>query len=1106
MPENVTARREQQVIPTYIPKEPNAMPMFFEKKPYQGASGRLYPLPYSDGITDEKKDVSYEVYTLENEYIQTQVLPAIGGKILSGYDKIGHYDFIYRNRVIKPALVGLAGAWISGGIEFNRPQHHRPTTFLPLEASLEENPDGSKTLWTGEVDPFYRMKGMAGITVEPGRSYIKAKIRVYNRTNLPQIFMWWANLAVAVNESYRTIFPPDVEWVNDHDRRAVLQWPIAKGVYKSARPFDYGDGTDLSLYDSVKVPSSFLISQGQSDMDFVAGYDGGLQKGIATVADHHIAPGKKMWTWGHGDFGEMWCSNLTDEDGPYIELMTGVYTDNQPDFTWLQPYEEKSWKQYFMPYAEVGYVNNATKDALLNLEVKEGKGKVILYTTGVNKDVHIFVKDNVGGNTLFDKVISISPAEPFQAEFAAEGLKDEDILVEIRNHEGRILVSYQADKPEIKPVPDPAKAAKDPKDIASIEQLYLTGLHLEQYRHATYNPMDYYEEALRREPGDVRCNNAMGLLLMRKGQFAKAEGYFRKAVETLTERNPNPYDGEPYYNLGWSCLMQDKTDEAYDAFFKSAWNAAWQDAAYYNLAAIDCRRGNFEKALDLIDRSLVRNWHHHKARQLKASILRHLGRKEEALELIAESLKIDRFNMGCRFEQYLLTGDDHVLKEMQRLMHGAAHVYIEYALDFAQAGLYDEAINLLGGYAATQGEVYPMVHYALGYCHSRKGDTVKALEYYKKAEQDDHSYCFPNRIEEVLVLQDAMKENHEACAKAAYALGNFWYAARQYDNAIACWEASAAIDPAFPTVWRNLSLAYYNKRNDPQKAVETLEKAYRLDESDARILMELDQLYKRLGRPQAERLAFLEAHPAETESRDDLSIERITLYNQLGRYEEAEALIAARKFHPWEGGEGKITGQYTICHVELAKIALREHRYADALDLLQATDQYPYNLGEGKLINAEENDIWYYKGLAYRGLGDEENAKLWLHKATQGSAEPQQAFFYNDAQPDKIFYQGLAWRALGEEGKARGRFNKLIKHGEKHLFDHCRIDYFAVSLPDLAIWEDNLDKRNAIHCNYVMGLGYLGLEDRVHAIEYLDKARALDINHQGAQIHRELCE
>ena len=198
----------------------------------------------------------------------------------------------------------------------------------------------------------------------------------------------------------------------------------------------------------------------QSKFDFVGGYEEDVKGGLLHVADHHVSPGKKQWTWGNGDFGRAWDRNLTDEDGPYIELMTGMYTDNQPDFTWLQPYEEKSWKQYFMPYAEVGYVKNATKDALLNLEVKEGKGKVILYTTGVNKDVHIFVKDNVGGNTLFDKVISISPAEPFQAEFAAEGLKDEDILVEIRNHEGRILVSYQADKPEIKPVPRPPKTRR----------------------------------------------------------------------------------------------------------------------------------------------------------------------------------------------------------------------------------------------------------------------------------------------------------------------------------------------------------------------------------------------------------------------------------------------------------------------------------------------------------------------------------------------------------------------------------------------------------------------------------------------------------------------
>lgn len=529
----------------------------------------------------------------------------------------------------------------------------------------------------------------------------------------------------------------------------------------------------------------------------------------------------------------------------------------------------------------------------------------------------------------------------------------------------------------------------------------------------------------------------------------------------------------------------------------------WQDAAYYGLAQIDTAKGKYESALDKVDRSLIRNWHNHKARQLKASILRKLNRKEEALSLIEESLKIDRFNMGCRFEYYLLTKDENSLMEMKELMRQWEHAYIEYALDFAGAGLYEEAILFLQSYVAGAGKVYPMIHYALGYFYACQGDNNKALDCYRKAEQADHSYCFPNRIEEVVILQNALALNSQG-AKAAYSLGNFWYAARQYENAISCWETSVAIAPDFPTVWRNLSLAYYNKQNDKAKALDALEKAFQLDEHDSRILMELDQLYKRLGYSHEQRLAFLEAHLPETEERDDLSIERITLYNQLGRYAEAKALIESRKFHPWEGGEGKITGQYVLCRVELARIALREQRYADALALLKETENYPYNLGEGKLANAEENDIWYYKGEAYRGLGDEENAKACFEKATIGSPEPQQAFYYNDQQPDKIFYQGLAWRALGDEDKARSCFNKLIKHGEKHLFDTCRIDYFAVSLPDLAIWEDDLNKRNRIHCNYVMGLGYLGLNETSKAIEFLDKVIELDINHQGGQSHRGL--
>ncbi len=1114
----VRAWEEEILLPTYPVGEEEKNPIFLEKRVYQGSSGAVYPYPVIEKISDEKVDKPYRAFFIENEYIKVMILPELGGRIHMAYDKIKKRHFVYYNQVVKPALVGLVGPWISGGIEFNWPQHHRPSTFLPTDCKIEENADGSKTIWCNEVERMFRTKGMQGFTLHPDKSYIEIKVQIYNRTPFPQTFLWWANPAVVVHDDYHSVFPPDVHAVFDHGKRDVSNFPIATGVYYKQ---DYSAGVDISKYKNIPVPTSYMAIQ--SKYDFVGGYEDNVKGGLLHVANHHVSPGKKQWTWGNGDFGIAWDRNLTDEDGPYIELMTGVFTDNQPDFTWLQPYEEKSWVQYFMPYSEVGYVKNANKEAMVNVETNQDEAKVILYTTSVYNSLRIILR-NVDGTIYLDKIISTSPAQPFEATVKTGIVLPENLIFELFTSDNRLLLNYQAEKPEIKPVPDPARAAKNPKEIASVEQLYLTGLHLEQYRHATYNPFDYYFEALDREPGDVRCNNAVGLLYMRKGQFVKAEPYFRKAIETLTERNPNPYDGEPYYNLGWSLKMQGKYEEAYTAFYKSAWNAAWQDAAYLAVAQIDvmgarCKEqgARLEKALDAVERSLVRNWHNHKARALKAAILRKTGKKEEALKWIENSLSIDSFNMGCRFEKYLLTQDDAVLNEIHQLMQDRVHAYIEYALDYAAAGLFNEAEQFLNEYilAKDKGQkaneslhlsplaLYPMAYYSLGYFASCAGDVEKAKSYYTQAAQVCPDKCFPNRIEEINILQDAMRVN-PSDSKAPYYLGNFWYAARQYPEAMDCWEKSADIDDTFPTVLRNLALAYYNKKGDKAKARELLEKAFALDATDARILMELDQLYKKTGCSHLERLIFLEKHLPLVEQRDDLCIERITLCNQLARYEEAKQLIASRKFHPWEGGEGKVTGQYVLCRVELAKKAIGEKRFAEALDLLKETEVYPHNLGEGKLINIEENDVEYYKGLAYRGLGDETNACKWFEKATQGSSEPQQAFFYNDQQPDKIFYQGLAWRALGHEDKARSCFNKLIAHGEKHLFDECRIDYFAVSLPDLAIWDDDLNVRNRIHCNYVMGLGFLGLEDKTKAHKFLTEVVTLDVNHQGGQVHLQM--
>ncbi|MDR0743150.1 MAG: DUF5107 domain-containing protein [Tannerella sp.] len=1094
----VRAWEETVMLPTYETGEEEKNPVFLEKRVYQGSSGVVYPYPVVEKVSDEKKDKPWQALFIENEYIKIMILPELGGRIQMAYDKIRKRHFVYYNQVIKPALVGLTGPWISGGIEFNWPQHHRPGTHLPIGHLIEEHrEDGSDTVWCNEVERMSRTKGMQGFTLYPGRAYIEVKVKVYNRTNFPQTFLWWANPAVAVNDHYHSVFPPDVHAVFDHGKRDVSNFPVATGVYYKQ---DYSAGVDISKYRNIPVPTSYMAVQ--SKFDFVGGYDEEAKAGLLHVADRHVSPGKKQWTWGYGDFGQAWERNLTDEDGPYIELMTGVYTDNQPDFSWLQPGEEKSWVQYFMPYTEAGYVKNATKDAIVNVEVRDGCLTVILYTTSEMKGLHIVLKDT-GGQVWLDEKADVSPDKPYIKSIAGNPVAQENLIFELSDAGGRRMLSYQADKPEIKPSPDPARAAEMPEDISAVEQLYLTGLHLEQYRHATYDPAAYYLEALRREPGDIRCNNAMGLLLMRKGRFAEAEPYFRRAVTTQTRRNPNPYDGEPYYNLGWSLMMQGKKAEAYDAFFKSTWNAAWQDAGYFALAQIDASNELWENACEKTDRSLIKNLHHHKARHLKTAILRKLGRKDDALSLIGDSLAIDRFNMGCLFEKYLLTKDEEDLQTFRSLMKGNVHTFLEYALDYAAAGMYQEASRLLSCCITDEENVYPMVYYALGYfascCrHDRKNADI-AQEYYRKASRMSPDKNFPNRIEEVNILQDAIRHN-PSDAYAHYYLGNFWYAARQYDNAVACWEESIRIDSLFPPALRNLSLAYYNKYDRKQEARELLEKAFHLDHTNARMLMELDRLYKKTGVEPAVRLEFLEKHRTLVEQRDDLCIERITLYNQTGEYTKASTLIDSRKFHPWEGGEGKITGQYLFCRIALARQAIREHDYEKALALLHETDSCPRHLGEGRLANVEENDVHYFKGQAYRGLGDEANAVLHFRKATTGSSEPRQAFYYNDPQPGKIFYQGLAWEALGETDKARSRFNKLVDHGKKHLFDNCRIDYFAVSLPDTDVWEDDLNVRNQIHCNYVIGLGMLGLGNRTEARKYLSKVMALDVNHIDSQI------
>ena len=331
--------------------------------------------------------------------------------------------------------------------------------------------------------------------------------------------------------------------------------------------------------------------------------------------------------------------------------------------------------------------------------------------------------------------------------------------------------------------------------------------------------------------------------------------------------------------------------------------------------------------------------------------------------------------------------------------------------------------------------------------------------------------AFPNRLAAIEVLGAAGEKD----TRAAWLLGNLWYDKRQYDAAQACWEQAVALDPGFAAAWRCLALVRYNKRHDAPGALDAMERAFALDEDDARILMELDQLHQKLGSPAQERLDRLHAHPAQVERRDDLVPSEITLLNDLGRYEDARARLDARRFHPWEGGEGKVPEQYQRCRVALAKLAMAEGRWADAVTLLEQCLAYPEHLGEGKLYGAQEQDFYYYLGCAWQGAGQADKARACWEQASRGELKPVPALYYNDAKPEKIYFQGLALAALGRKAEAQAKFRMLLDYGRQHRDDEVVMDYFAVSLPDLAVWDEDLTQRNIAHCDRMIALGEAGL-------------------------------
>lgn len=1014
-------------LPTYEVLPPEKAPMFFDNGNFQGARRMIYPYAANDEFSHKQINKKWKALTLENEYIKLCVTPEMGGKLYYATDKTNNYNFIYKNNEVKPANIGMTGAWTSGGIEWCVLHHHRASTYLPMDYSLKEHSDGSKTIFVGETEPRHRMRWNVGVTVTPGKAYFEAEVTVYNPTPYTHNFLYWANVAAHTNENFQTIFPPSVEFATYHQKNQFTRWPISSEIYREQ---DFSKGVDVSYWKNTRERASFFAHDLKED--FSGGYDHGKNSGTVHIGDHNIIKGTKLWQWGSGKVGQKTESKLTTTSGPYVEIMVGAFSDNQPDYSWIRPYEVKKWKHYWYPVRDIEGFKNANENAAVNLE-ERGKNKFFLgyHSTQKVNNAKIVLKS--GNEVLIEKVMEISPGKAFTRTIQ---LKDNynltDLYTELVDLDtDEVILSYQ---PKVKKnsenLPEEVKPPLDPEEVKTVEELYLIGSRMDQF-YKVYNggAMSYYNEALKRDPNDTRTNIAIGNNLLKNGNYESARIHFGRAVKRLTKDYTRPSTGEGLYLQGLTLKALDLYDEAVDTLYRATWDYAYHTAGYFELAQISCIKKDYKKALHQVTEALSTNNRNTRIIALKASIQRKLGDLDGAKNTLDKIKEIDPLNFRIGNELYLIANQlgnssdaKSILEKLTKTMRDFDQNYLELAVEYLNEGLYKESEEVLLRYNG----VNPIFNYYNGYIQDKNGNKKNAENYFKKAQSLSETSIFPFRLETIKVLKKALEYNSKD-TKANYYLGNILFD-KQPSLAIKYWEKAIINAPKLAMAHRNLGWGYFKHSNEIKKAIIAYENAIKYDDTDANFYNELDELYDLNNNSIETRLALFDGNNEIARKRDDAFVRQMIVLTLAGEADKAVSYLKDKKFSFKEGNS--TVRELTIdAHLASGIKFYNEKNYANALGQFLKANVPLESAGNARLGN-RSIQVNYYIGLAYEALKNKKEAKKFYSRSTNVNSRNDS---YRGGKGFMRYYQGLSYLKLNKKKEANIIFENLVAGANEYL-------------------------------------------------------------------------
>lgn len=1047
-----------EVIPTYKTGTNEISPMFYTGRSVQGAQGHIYPYPAQTRLKDSLVDVSYTMAVLENEYLIVKVLPAFGGRLFSAIDKTNGHELFHTNSVIKPDLIGTLGAWVSGGIEWCFPHHHRTTTMLPSDYRLIKNEDGSATIWIGETEKTMGMRGIVGMTLRPGKSYIETDYKINNTSKLTKTFLFWANVAVTANEHFRTFWPPSQEIGVFHNNSSFIKWPISNKTDDYGRT-SYAEGVDLTWWKNHPDPVSFFmwdIKEG-----FIGGYDYNAKAGMVHVGDPHTNNASKLWQFGPGLQGQNARRKLTDDGKAYVELMTGTYSNNQPDYSWIMPHEVREAKNYWYPLRDIEIAKNANINASVTLQMRDNN--TVFYgfnTTGIYENAKVTLTYN--DVVLQEKIIDIDPSKPFTSTYKSKNYIDEFLLkVVLKDSNGNEIISYNPQPLSNPELPQPQERLKNAQDIESVEDLYLSGRFVEQFNRPGRNPDDYYLAALKKSPDDYRVNLALGMRRINQTRYEEGLSYLQKAADKLKIQYRQPKEGEIYYYLGVAHKALGNNELAYKNFARSTWYYQWASAGNYQLSLLESRNGQFDKALDYIKKAYSTNIHDSRINILYSALLRKNNNNEEASKIIDNFIKFDPLSFATLYEKNILKGEKS-LAPFHDNMQDVDNEYIEVAINYMNAGLFDEAINLL---SSLENPNNSLINYYLAYLYSNENNSNKAKEELQKANRISLKYTFPYRVETEVVLNHVLNLDKQN-ARAYYLLGNLLYDNRP-EEAIDAWRQASDLNNSIPMVERNLAFGSFYHEKNADKAVAYMQKALEKDNSNDLWYAELSKYYDASSLDYKESLQTLEKNISI--AKNDILAPKmyVKLLNLNGDYSKALDFLKNHHFRTWEGGRESYW-HYVDSKALRARELMTEDKLEEAISHLNDAFDYPINLEVGKSSSDEKNAlIHYYLGEVYNQMGNNKKAKEHYTKSINSDNGYRMY--------DLVFFQGMSHTKLSNNQDANKIFQGLIDTG-KSLLDKGS-DNELIAVEEASVNNNQL----FAYSYYLQALGYKGLGENEKA-------------------------